>query len=229
MRLAPVLTLAVAASLMSGCAGDEPSVALLVADGSSAYAVDTDAFEERVRDICEECSVTVYDAGGDAAEQRSQARQAEAESADVLVVVPVVPEELESLTGGDVPLVSLGTLVPGADRHVGLVGEDLDADEPQPGSDLDAARELILGDRSSMTYVPTVEMSRQAADVSGALLEGSPVPGGEEVEGVESWTYETQEITLDSLTTVLVGQGILTIDELCEGETATRCAGLGLR
>lgn len=228
MRLVHTCVLALVAPLLSGCLGDAPTVALLT-DGSdsSAHAVDVEAFEERVLATCDECTVTVYDAEGDAAQQKHQVRQAEAESADVLVVVPVEPDEVESLDGGDVPLVSLGTLVPGADRHVGL--EDASDADTGGDSDLEAAREVVLGERSSMTYVPTVAMSEQAADVAVALLADSEVADGEEVEGVESWLYATQDVTLDNLTTVLVGQGVITLDELCVGTTATRCARLGLQ
>ncbi len=52
--------------------------------------------------------------------------------------------------------------------------------------------------------------------------------GGEQVEGVQSWLYPAQKVTLDTLTTVLVGQGVLTLDELCEGTTAKRCEQIGL-
>ena len=38
----------------------------------------------------------------------------------MIVVVPVEPEDMEPLSEDDVPLVSLGTLVPGAEGHVGL-------------------------------------------------------------------------------------------------------------
>jgi len=213
--------------LISGCGADSPTVALLVADGAdSSHSVDADAFEERVLATCDECSVTVYDAEGDAAQQKSHARQAEAASADVIVVVPVESEDLESLTGGEVPLVSLGTPVPGADGHVGL-GMSLVSSSGN-GSDLEAARDLILGESASMTYVPTVEMSQRAADVAVGVLADTTVAGSEEVEGVESWLFSTQDITLDTLTTVLVGQGVLTLDELCDGTTAKKCEQLGL-
>ena len=36
----------------------------------------------------------------------------------------------------------------------------------QAGSDLQAARNLVLGDEKTMTYVPTRAMSEQAADVA---------------------------------------------------------------
>lgn len=230
--LAHAFTLALLLPLLSGCAVEEPTVALLLADrADSSHVVDVEAFEARVRATCDECSVTVYDAEGSAAQQMNHARQAEAGSAGVLVVVPLEPDDVESLTQGDVPLVSLGTLVPGADSHVGLTSA-ADADD-DGGSDLAAARDLILGERQSITYVPTVDMSERAADVAVALLSDTPVADGdvegEEVEGVQSWLYEAQGVTLDTLTTVLVGQGVLTLDELCEGTTAKKCEKLGLR
>lgn len=224
----PTLVLVAVAPLLSGCAGDEPTVALLVADGSdpSSRAVDVERFTDRVEATCDECRVSVYDAEGDAATQKSQARQAEATSADVVVVVPVDADDLGTLTGSDLPVVSLGGLVPGADRFVGLAGGAVPV---QRGSDLEAAREIVLGDEESMTYVPTREMSEQAADLAVAFLADAPVDGGEDVDGVRSWLYEDREVTIDSLTSVLVAQGVVSLDELCRGETQERCTRLGLR
>ena len=51
----------------------------------------------------------------------------------------------------------------------------------------------------------------------------------QEVDGVDSWLYEHQEVTIDDLTSVLVGQGVLTLDELCSGTAEKRCERLGLR
>jgi ABC-type xylose transport system substrate-binding protein len=221
-----LLVLLAATPLVSGCAGDAPTVALLVADAdTSSRAVDVDAFTERVEATCDECEVSVYHAGGDAAEQRSQARQAEAGPADVLVVVPVDAEEMASATGRDLPVVSLGELVPGSDSFVGLEGG------PPPegdASDLEAARDLVLGEEQSTTFVPTQAMSEQAADVALSFLSGEPVPGGQDVDGVESWLYRDQEVTVDTLTSVLVAEGVITLDELCTGSTEKRCTRMGL-
>ena len=223
--------LLVLAPLLTACDGDQPTIALLVADGSGSRVVDVDRFTERVEATCDGCRVTVYDAEGDAETQRSQVRQAEARSSDVLVVAPVDVEDLSSLTAPEVPLVSLGDLVPGADGHIGLA----DGEVPTgPVSDLEAARDVLLGDERSMTYVPTREMTEQAADVAVALLADVPVTdvGGtepEEVDGVESWLYQQQDVTVDDLTSVLVRQGVLTLDDLCSGDTEKRCEKLGLR
>ena len=225
----PLLALLLAAPLLAGCTGSDPTtVALLLADRESGGAlVDVDAFTERVEAACEECEVEVYDAGGDAAEQESQARQAVAAESAALVVWPVEPEEVEGVEPEEVPMVSLVTLVPGSDAFVGLAEGQPDLDDQ--GSDLDAARDLVLGERRRMTYLPTQDMSEQAADVVVGELAGTPADGGEEHEGVTSWLYETTAVTLDNLTTVLVGQGVLTIEELCEGSTARRCERFGLR
>ncbi len=95
----------------------------------------------------------------------------------------------------------------------------------QDGSDLQAARNVVLGDEESMTYVPTRAMSEQAADVAVALLAGTPVErrrAGGRRGGLLA--LGTQDVTIDGLTSVLVGQGVLTLDELCSGSTEKRCA-----
>ena len=42
-----------------------------------------------------------------------------------------------------------------------------------------------------------------------------------------SWLYPVTQVRLDDLTTVLVGQGVLTLEDLCSGSTARRCERLG--
>lgn len=230
--LLPAVLLA-AVPALSGCLGDEPTVALLVADGAdgAAQGVDVEDFTDRVEATCDECRVRVYDAEGDVDTQRSQVRQAEADSAEVIVVVPVDGDAVGDVSGRAVPVVALGVLVPGADRFVGLEDGDLPGGTGSggTGSDVEAARDVLLGEEESMTYVPVRAMSEQAADVSVALLAGTPVPGGERVDGVESWFYTAQEVTVDTLTTVLVGQGVVTLDDLCSGSTEKRCERFGLR
>ena len=44
-----------------------------------------------------------------------------------------------------------------------------------------------------------------------------------------SWLYPHPDVTIDDLTSVLVGQGVLSLDELCNGSTEKRCTKLGLR
>jgi ABC-type sugar transport system substrate-binding protein len=232
--LAPILAVLLGWSLLTGCTEEDPTVvALLVSDGSQRVGapVDVGAFEARVEAACEECSVRVYDADGDADRQASQADEALADSADVIVLDPVEPEEAESVVGGGedaVPVVAHTTLVPGADWFVG-VAEPIPADEGGPGaaSVLEAARQVVLGRRDSLVHVPATAMSEQAADVAVGVLADEEPAGAEEHEGVPSWIYPVDEVRLADLTTVLVGQGVLTLDELCSGSTARRCERLG--
>lgn len=228
-----VLILFLLTPLLSGCLGSSPTeIALLVADSSGAgpQVVDVDAFEKRVSQACEGCTVTVHDAGGDASEQKNQGRQARAE-ASVVVVEPVEPGAAKSLVGQDIPVVSLGTVVPGSRHFVGFEAgtADLGSGRSSVRSDLARARDVILGKRDAMTYVPATTISERAADVAVALVADQPLDGAVEHEGVPSWLFEPVEVTLDNLTTALVGGGVLTIDELCEGATAERCELLGLR
>lgn len=219
--------------LLAACTEpDTTKVALLLAEESGrtsggAPVVDVEAFTARVRAACQECEVEVYGAAGDAAEQASQVRQAVVAESDVLVVWPVEPDEVEGIAPEETPVVSLVTLVPGSDRFVGIAGGEPDL--PDQGTDLAAARDLVLGQRKRMTFIPVESMSEQAADVTLGQLAGTRVPGGKEHEGVTSWLYDATEVTLDSLTTVLVGQGVVDLEELCRGRTAQRCARYGLR
>jgi hypothetical protein len=159
--------------------------------------------------------------------------EALAASADVGVVDPVDPEAAEEVLArlGEVPMVAYATLVPGADNFVGLESDAALADATEGGatSDLDAARDIVAGDRRSMTYVPARAMSERAADVAVGLVAEEPVPGAVDHEGVPSWLFHAAEVDIDTLTSVLVAQQAVTLDELCDGETARRCAKLGLR
>jgi ABC-type xylose transport system substrate-binding protein len=123
-------------------------------------------------------------------------------------------------------VVSLGELVPGSDRFVGLSGGAVPV---QRGSDVEAAREVLMGEEQSMTYVPTRAMTEQAADVAVAFLADTVPEGGEDVDGVRTWLYDDVEVTLDTLTSVLVADGAITLDDLCAGTTAKRCVRWGLR
>lgn len=232
--LAPLLATLLGCALLTGCVQENPTVvALLVSDGSQRLEprVDVEAFEARVEATCEECAVRVYDAEGDAGTQAAQADQALEASADVIVLDPVEADEAEALVGGgedEVPVVAHTTLVPGADRFVG-VAEPLARDDvgPPADSDLEAARQLVTGPRRSMLYVPATAMSEQAADVAVGILADEEVEGAEDFEGVPSWLHTATEVRLVDLTSVLVRDGAVTLEDLCSGATARRCEQLG--
>lgn len=232
--LAPVLAVVLGCSLLTGCFREDPTVvAFLVSDGARELTprVDVEAFEARVEATCDECAVRVYDAEGDAATQADQAVEALRDSADVIVLDPVEVEEAEALVGGgedEVPVVAHTTLVPGADWFVGVAGPLIvDDSGPSADSDLEAARQVVAGQRRSMLHVPATAMSEQAADVAVGILAGVDLEGAEDVEGVPSWLHAATEVRLAQVTDVLVREGAMTLDELCSGSTARRCERLG--
>jgi ABC-type xylose transport system substrate-binding protein len=218
-------------SAVSGCTSLNPTViAVLVADRDAQLQqpLDLGALESRVEETCDGCAVEVYDAESDADVQSDQLDQALTASADIVIVDPVDPEQAETLVqrAETVPVIALGTLVPGADWFVGL-------SEPAPpaegaDSDLEAAREVILRERDIFTFVPAAEMSTKAADVAVGELVGEPLDGAVDNGGVPSWLFEPVEVTVNDLTTVVVARGAITLEELCAGDTAKRCARLGL-
>lgn len=225
MRL--LLSLLLTVPLLSGCVSGTTTIALLLADAEGGTRTfDADAFTERVQTTCGECAVEVYDAAGVEADQRDQVAQALDADARLIVIEPVSPEDAEGYDAGEDDVVSIVQLVPGSDRFVGIA-EPLELGGATQGSDLEAARQLVMGERPEMVHVPTREISEQAADVAVGLLANSPTEGGVEHEGVESWLYEAVTVTLDNLTTVLVGDGAISLEELCEAETAKRCQRLG--
>ena len=217
-------------SVLSGCAAvDSTVIAVLAADGEAQVQqqLDVDGLEQRVEEICDGCTVTVFDAGSDADTQAEQFDRALVD-ADLVVLDPVDPELAESLVqrAGEVPVVAFGTLVPGADWFVGLA----EPVTPAGGvdSDLEAAREVILRDRDTFSYVPAAMMSAKVADVAVGQLADEPVGESVDHEGVPSWLFEEVEVTINDLTSVVVASGAMTLAELCTGGTATRCAKLGL-
>jgi len=218
------------ASVLSGCAAvDSTVIAVLAADGEAQVQqpLDVEGLERRVDEICDGCTVEVYDAGGDADTQAEQFDRALVD-ADLVVLDPVDPELAESLVpqAGEVPVVAFGTLVPGADWFVGLA----EPATPTEGvdSDLEAAREVILRDRDTFSYVPAATMSAKVADVVVGQLADEPVTESVDHEGVPSWLFESVEVTVNDLTSVVVASGAMTLAQLCAGGTARRCSKLGL-
>lgn len=235
MRSVLIACCLLAASALTGCSVIETTVIAVLAADDSARAqqpLNVERLEERVGEICDGCSLEVYDAGGDAGTQADQFDEALVAGADLVVLAPVDPEQAESLVvrAAGVPVVAYGTLVPGADWFVGLAepaapttGVDSDAD-----SDIAAAREVILKDRDSFTFVPARAMSAKAAEVVVGQLADKPVGDSTDHEGVPSWLFETVDVTVNELTSVVVADGAMTLADLCEGETAKRCSSLGL-
>ena len=99
--------------------------------------------------------------------------------------------------------------------------------EPRLGAPIGACRMCLVeieGMRGLQTACSTPVQPDMVVRTNSEIAKD-----GQDVDGVESWLYQDQDVTIDTLTSVLVGQGVLTLDELCSGATHKRCARLGLR
>ncbi len=220
---------------LTGCVSARPTlIAVLAADESAGHdqPLAVDVLKERVTQLCEDCSVRVYDAARAADTQDAQFDEAIGDGAALVILDPVDPERAEVLTqrADDVPVLAYAHLVPGADWFVGMPAPaTVPTNASAPDSDLMSARELIAGQRRSFTFIPAAAMSTQVAEVAVRVLADEPVVDPVDHEGVSSWLFEPIEITVNNLTSVLVGSGAMTLDDLCSGVTAQRCVRLGLR
>lgn len=97
------------------------------------------------------------------------------------------------------------------------------------GADLDALRRLILGTQAVTVYGDHAEEAGAAAGLAAALIHHDPVEDTTELEGVPALLLHSTPITLENLTTVIVGSGRYTTRRLCRGETTERCTELGIR
>lgn len=132
MRKKQVAALALAAAsvngLQSGCAAPEESgsvdamtVALFLPESKTARyeSKDRPGFEQKLKELCPDCTLLYYNADQDAAKQQSQVEAAITQGADVLVIAPVdTASAASSVTRAKqsgIPVISYARLVTGAD------------------------------------------------------------------------------------------------------------------
>lgn len=233
MRTVTSLGLAAAtAVLLSGCLGGAPTVTVLLTGSEENSLMDTAAFADAVTKQCADCDITFVEGNGEVADQERELVAA-LESADVVVVEPPVSGELteESVAHEDAlssdegaPVVALGTFVPGARAHIGFAPP---VAETEFVDDLAAARAVVAGKVDSYQHVPRSDAAMLAAQAVLALEAGEAVPEQQERDGVPQWLLEAPLVSLENLTTVLVGSGQLSIEEICK-PNAQRCSEFGL-
>ena len=129
------------------------------------------------------------------------------------------------MTGRRPPGGLAGHAGPGSDRFVGL---ESGAEPRRRGrTSRPPRRRPRRGGVDDLRAHGTDE--RPGGRLAGGLPRRHPVEDGEEVDGVESWLLQRQRGHRRHPTSVLVGEGVVTLDDLCSGNTRKRCARLGLR
>lgn len=94
---------------------------------------------------------------------------------------------------------------------------------------LEAVRRIVRGEQAMTVYKPIVAEANQAADVAVALVTGSKVTGTQTVEGVPSFVFTPQAVTLNNLADTVVRDRLYTLDQICDPDTLRACQRLGLR
>lgn len=166
--------------------------------------------------------------------------------ADVPVLATLRPNDGRAVTARDWvsdqlarhPASGIGAVLAADDTQAGGVAEALAAagvplaDWPLivgQNADLDAARRIITGRQYATVYKPFHAEARQAADVAASLATGGKVTGTEEYGNLPAFVFPVRVVTIDTLTSVLVREGLYTTEELCDAETLPTCVELGIR
>lgn len=97
-----------------------------------------------------------------------------------------------------------------------------------PGAGLDTGRRIVTGAQLMSVHEPYEQMATQVADVVVALLTGGEPRGGTDRDGTRSWEFEVRPVVLASLTSTMVHDGAVDLDDLCAGRVRPRCTTLGL-
>lgn len=167
----------------------------------------------------------------DAAEVVTEARGGISSGQDV--VTPVGAAEARRVVEQRVGRTAYATVLASTDEQAAGAAAALEGREDAPvlvGPDawLQTARRIVGGSQDAAAYVPWAHVGTQVADVVVPLMTSGRPRGGEDVDGVPSWTVEAQQVTLATLTATMVRDGAVDLDRLCAGRTRARCTTLGL-
>jgi ABC-type xylose transport system substrate-binding protein len=167
----------------------------------------------------------------DAAEVVAEARGGISSAQDV--VAPVGTAETRRLVGQRVGGTAYAAVLASTDEQAAGAAAALAGREGGPavvGPDawLSTARRIVAGSQDAAAYVPWHHVGTRVADVVVPLMTGGRPRGGEDVDGVQSWTVEPQQVTIDTLTGTMVRDGAVDLDRLCAGRVRARCTTLGL-
>ncbi len=95
-------------------------------------------------------------------------------------------------------------------------------------ADLEALRRIIEGRQSLTVFKSFPREAQKAADIAVELALGGEVTGAEPFEGVPSFIFDPIVVTLDTLTSTIVRDGIYSTEQLCTAELKRRCVELGI-
>jgi ABC-type xylose transport system substrate-binding protein len=136
------------------------------------------------------------------------------------------------------PIKSVDAIIAANDTQAAGVADALVAAKVRPANwpvitgqdaDLEALRRIIEGRQSLTVFKSFPREAQKAADISVALALGGAVSGAKPFEGVPSFVFDPIVVTLDTLTSTIVRDGIYSTEQLCSAELRRRCVQLGIR
>jgi len=95
-------------------------------------------------------------------------------------------------------------------------------------AELAGLQRIVSGDQYLTIYKAIRVQAQLAADAAVELAEGRPVEADTTVDGVPATILPAEVVTLDTILTSVVEDGVFTIDQICTADYAADCAEAGL-
>ena len=95
-------------------------------------------------------------------------------------------------------------------------------------AELTALRRIVRGEQAMTVYKPITAEAQKAADIAVTLVTGGTVTGTTDFEGVPSFIFDPQAVTVENLTNTVVRDGLYSTADICDEATAPRCEKLGI-
>lgn len=108
----------------------------------------------------------------------------------------------------------------GADPFPVVTGQD---------AELAAIQRIVSGDQYMTVYKDIRAEATLAAELAVALIEGRELTSDLTISGVPSTLLTAQVITVDTVLSTVVADGIYTVAQICTPEYAAACAAAGIR
>ena len=215
-----------------------PTIALLLpaTDAPRYEAQDRPKFTKALQQICPDCKLIYYNAGGDQAKQQSQAESAITNGAQAISLVPVDVKASASIANmaheRGVKIVSLGRLILNAPVDALVSYDPLVVGNQQAQALVDAMKAQGLTDKQivEINGAPTDDLAVGFKQGAHQILDKSGIKIGREYD-TPDWSPEKSQQEMDQAITALgkdqIG-GVLAANDSTAGAAAASLKNAGL-
>lgn len=96
-------------------------------------------------------------------------------------------------------------------------------------AELTALQRIVAGTQYMTVYKALKPQAERAAEVAVDLLNGRPVVGDLDVDGVPATLLDPVAVTVDDIMTTVVADGFWTVEDICTPDYAAACEAAGIR